>query len=83
LAELTTYLLNRIVSEGDAREWMFKRMKVLNFEEKQDLFFVEVEAYGQEAVHKLGRMYVKAVTHHEATVEEKKGQWRIKVLPDI
>lgn len=83
LTELTTYILNRIVSEGDAKEMMFKRLKVRNFEEKQGMFFIEAEVYGQEAVHKLGRMYVKAVTHHEATVEEKKGKWTIKILPDI
>lgn len=83
LAELTTYILSKIVSEGDAREMMFKRMKVRNFTIGKKGFALQVEVWGQKAVHKLGRMYVKAMTHHEAQVSEKNGKWTILVLPDI
>ncbi|MEK6954854.1 MAG: archease [Candidatus Micrarchaeota archaeon] len=83
LEQLTTFLLNKIVSEGDAREMMYKRMKVIKFEEKKGMYSVKAQVFGQEAVHKLGRMYVKAVTHHEATVEKKGKNWLIRVLPDI
>jgi SHS2 domain-containing protein len=83
LPELVTYLLNKVVSEGDAREMMFKRLKVLSYDGKEGKHKCVVEVYGQENVHKLGRMYVKAITHHEATVINQKGKWTIKILPDI
>ncbi len=83
LEELVTYLLNKIVSEGDSQELMFKRLKVLNFEEGKDIYSVEVEVFGQEMEHKFGRMYVKAVTHHEAKVESRESNWSIIILPDV
>ncbi|MEK6843230.1 MAG: archease [Candidatus Micrarchaeota archaeon] len=83
LVDLTTFLLSKIVSEGDSREMMFKKMKVIKFEKGKKNFSIAVEVFGQPQVHKLGRMYVKAVTHHEAAVENKNKKWRIKILPDI
>ncbi len=83
LEQLTTYLLNKIVSEADAREMMFRKMKARKFDGKEGKFEIEVEVFGQPAAHKLGRMYVKAITHHEASVRHEKGKWTIKILPDI
>jgi SHS2 domain-containing protein len=83
LTDLTTYLLSKIVSEGDAREMMFRKMKVKKFSKEKGHFIITVEVFGQEALHKLGKMYVKAVTHHEASVKCLKGKWTIKILLDI
>ncbi|MFH0971187.1 MAG: archease [Candidatus Micrarchaeota archaeon] len=83
LEQLTTYLLNKVVSEGDAREMMFRKLKVGKFSGKEGNYHISASISGQEAVHKLGRMYVKAVTHHEANVKHEKGKWTIKILPDI
>ncbi|MFH1443552.1 MAG: archease [Candidatus Micrarchaeota archaeon] len=83
LEQLTTYLLNQVVSEADAGELMFNKLVVKKFGGKEGNYHVSVAVFGQKAVHKFGRMYVKAVTHHEATVTEKDGGWTIKILPDI
>ncbi len=46
-------------------------------------FFVRGVAFGSPATREAGRTDVKAVTFHEARVEQRGGEWVVRILLDI
>lgn len=83
LESLVVFTLSGLLGEMEAEEIFLKRLKVERFEKAGGNFVLEAIAYGSEQDPKLGKIVVKAVTHHLLKVEEKKGSWKIRILLDI
>ena len=83
LESLVVFALSDLLGEMEAEEIFLKMLKVERFGKEAGNFVLEATAYGSEQDPKLGKIVVKAVTHHLLKVEEKKGSWKIRVLLDI
>ncbi|MDD5318086.1 MAG: archease [Candidatus ainarchaeum sp.] len=84
--DLVVFTLSRLLSEMDAGEAFFKEFKVEELKAGVGAggFSVTGEARGAPANPKIGRIVVKAVTHHLLQVREGDGgKWSIRVLLDI
>lgn len=83
LEELSSFVLSKALSEADASELFFKKMKVIEFKDTGKGFSIKCECLGQEMAPELGKTYVKGVTLHETRVEKSKKEWVIRMLLDI
>jgi len=86
LEELVLFTLANLLSQMDAEELFFKKFEVTKFGKnpgKDGNYFLSGTAFGSPMDPKIGKIVVKAVTHHLLKVEEKDGKWKIRVLIDI
>ncbi len=94
LEELAVFTLGKLLSESSVNELFLKRFKVIEFTEKtgetegkrgsgKKTFFVRGVAFGSPATREAGRTDVKAVTFHEARVEQRGSEWVVRSLLDI
>ena len=83
LESLVVFTLSDLLGEMEAEEIFLKRLNVERFGKEAGNFVLEATAYGSEQDPKLGKIVVKAVTHHLLKVEENGEIWKIRVLFDI
>lgn len=81
--ELASFVLSDLLTQADIKQLFFKKFKVKKIVEKGGAFHLHGTAFGSAMKPELGKIYVKAVTLHETRVEEKKGEWTIRILLDI
>ncbi len=84
LEELANFVLSDLLTESDASEVFFKKLKVKEFRKTEKGFQVAGVAYGEPYSEEKGNTHVKAVTHHRTVVEQTgTGYWRIQIVLDI
>ncbi|MEM4255132.1 MAG: archease [Candidatus Norongarragalinales archaeon] len=82
LDEIVVFLLDKMVSESDARQAYWKEFKVKKIDEKR--MTIEGIAYGSPYARKAAGTHVKAVTMHRARVfKNDKGVWVARIVLDI
>jgi len=84
LEELVLFTLANLLSQMDAEELFFKKFEVTKFGKNEyGSYFISGTAFGSPMDPKIGKIVVKAVTHHLLNVSKKDGKWKIRVLIDI
>ncbi|MFH1057022.1 MAG: archease [Candidatus Micrarchaeota archaeon] len=85
LEELVVFLLDKLVTESDARQVFWKEFKVGKMAEDKTGFKIEGIAFGSPYAPKVAGTHVKAVTMHRAKVwkDEKKKTWTARIVLDI
>lgn len=81
--ELVVRVLSDLVAQRDAEGLFFKTFSVTKIEKKDGGLALEGVAKGAPMSPQAGLLDVKAVTHHQTRVLEKKGRWTVRVLLDI
>ncbi|MCX6778442.1 MAG: archease [Candidatus Micrarchaeota archaeon] len=80
LEELVVFTLSRLLSESETREIALAKFEVRKLARGKS-FSLEGKAYGEKG--KRPKVCVKAVTHHEARVEESPAGVKIRILLDV
>lgn len=84
LRELAVFILEELLSEGDANNLFFNAFKVASFEKAENNGFVlKGVASGSRRRSEFGKTDVKAVTHHESEVKKTAKGYTIKILLDV
>ena len=82
LDEMVVFLLDKLVTESDARQAFWKEFKVKKLDEKRKT--IEGIAYGSLYSRNAAGTHVKAATMHRAKVfKNDKGVWVARIVLDI